>query len=145
MTRNPFDDIERMFDRMSSQLEPLEDDLFKGSVAVDIEDRGDEYVVTADLPGFEPDDIDVELAGETLTISAEHAGESEVESDEERRGETEGRYIRRERSERSVNRSVRLPEPLEEEGTDATHRNGVLTVTLPKQRGDEGGRSIPIS
>jgi len=91
MSRNPFDDIERMFDRMSGQLEPPEPfggGLVEASVPVDVEDAGDEFVVTADLPGVDRDAIDVQLAGETLTVSADR------ESDDEA---SEGRYVRRER------------------------------------------------
>ena len=139
MTRNPFDEIERMFDRMSRQLGPIEDELLDGSVPVDVEDRGDSFVVTADLPGFDREDVDVQLAGETLTISGSH------ETDDEAAGEDEtGRYVRRERRRRSVSRSVHLPEAVDQEGTEATYTNGVLTVTLPKQEAHDG-QSIPIN
>jgi HSP20 family protein len=138
MARNPFDEIERMFDRMSHQFETLDDDLFEGSVAVDIEDTGDAFVVTADLPGFDGDDIDVELSGETLTLSAAHSESTETEDEDDHR------YIRRERREQSVNRSIRLPAPVEEADTEASYNNGVLTVTLPKVGAGEG-HDIPIN
>ncbi|MFW5963555.1 MAG: Hsp20/alpha crystallin family protein [Natronomonas sp.] len=139
MARNPFDEIERMFDRMSHQLETLDDDIFEGSVPVDIEDTGDAFVVTADLPGFDRDDIDVELSGETLTLSASHSESTETEDENDDR-----RYIRRERREQSVNRSIRLPAPVEEEDTEASYNNGILTVTLPKV-GAGAGHDIPIN
>ncbi|MCY4729683.1 Hsp20/alpha crystallin family protein [Natronomonas gomsonensis] len=138
MARNPFDEIERMFDRMSHQFETLDDDLFEGSVAVDIEDTGDAFVVTADLPGFDGDDIDVELSGETLTLSAAHSESTETEDEDDHR------YIRRERREQSVNRSIRLPAPVEEADTEASYNNGVLTVTLSKVGAGEG-HDIPIN
>jgi HSP20 family protein len=128
-----------MFDRMSHQFETLDDDLFEGSVAVDVEDTGDSFVVTADLPGFDSDDIDVELSGETLTLSAAHSESTETEAEAD-----EGRYIRRERHEQSVNRSIRLPEPVEESDTEASYTNGVLTVTLPKVGSGEG-HDIPLN
>lgn len=136
MTRNPFDEIERMFDRMSRQFETFDEDLFEGSVAVDVEDVGDSYVVTADLPGYSRDDINVEIAGRTLTVSADYD-----EADET--GE-EGRYIRRERQRRSTSRSVRLPEEVDEAKAEAEYNNGVLTVTLSKLT-DSAGRDIPIN
>jgi HSP20 family protein len=89
--------------------------------------------VTADLPGFEKEDIEVTLADRTLRIEAEH--DAEVS--------TEGEYVRRERRHESASRSVRLPEAVAEEGIEATHSNGVLTVTLPK-RDAEGGTRIDI-
>jgi HSP20 family protein len=137
MSRNPFDDIERMFDRMSNRLEPFDEGAFQGSVAVDIEETDDAYVVTADLPGFDRDDIDVELAGDRLTLSATHTTEG---SDED-----EGRYLRRERRQQSVSRSVRLPEPVDEDATEAEYNNGVLTVTLPKEAEGDSGHDIPIN
>jgi HSP20 family protein len=133
MSQNPFDDIERMFDRMTRGFESIEGGLSE-SVAVDVAETDDEYVVVADLPGFDREDIDVELAGETLTVSAAADGNDE---DDDRR------YLRRERPRGPVSRSVRLPEAVDPEATDAAHEAGVLTVTLPKAAG-AGGRSIPI-
>jgi HSP20 family protein len=140
MSRNPFDDIERMFDRMSNRLEPFDQGVFEGSVAVDIEETDDAYVVTADLPGFDRDDVDVELAADRLTLSATHTDEESEEGDED-----EGRYLRRERRQQSVSRSVRLPEPVDESATEAEYRNGVLTITLPKETESNSGHDIPIN
>jgi HSP20 family protein len=134
MTRNPFDEIERMFDRMSRQFDPLEEGALEGSAPVDVEEVSDAFVVTVDLPGYDREDIDVQLAGETLTVSADRADEREES----------GRYIRRERTRQSVSRSVRLPDPVDEEGTEANYADGVLTVRLPKVA-DDDGHDIPIN
>ncbi|MFT4883396.1 MAG: HSP20 family protein [Natronomonas sp.] len=142
MSRNPFDEIERMFDRMSNRLEPFDEGVFEGAVAIDVEETDDAYVVTADLPGFDRDDIDVELAGDRLTLSATHTTETETEEGE---GDDEGRYLRRERRQQSVSRSVRLPEPVDESATEAEYHNGVLTVTLPKETEGDSGHDIPIN
>lgn len=140
MARNPFDEIERMFDRMSSQFDPMEGGALGGSlggsVPVDVEDTGDEYVVTADLPGYDREDVDVQLAGERLTVSADHTESTETGD--------EGHYVRRERRQRSVSRTVRLPEAVDESGTEARYQNGVLTVTLPKVDAEDG-HDIPIN
>lgn len=130
-----------MFDRMSDQFDPLDDGPLPsgplgGSVAVDVEDAGDEFVVTADLPGYDREDIDVQLAGERLTLSADRSESTETGDD--------GRYVRRERRQRSVSRTLRLPEPVDESGTEATYNHGVLTVTLPKAEPDDG-HDIPIN
>jgi HSP20 family protein len=140
MSRNPFDEIERMFDRMSTRLEPFDEGDFQGSVAVDLEETDGAYTVTADLPGFDRDDIDVELAGDRLTLSATHTEEKSEEGDED-----EGRYLRRERREQSVSRSVRLPDPVDEDAAEADYSNGVLTVTLPKETEGDSGQNIPIN
>lgn len=128
---NPFEEIEQLLDRMGSELEVP---ALSGGTAVDVADRGDEFVVTADLPGFDRDEVDVTLADTTLRIEAEHGGETEVE---------EGEYLRRERTREAASRTVRLPAAVDEAGVTATLDNGVLTVRLPK-RDAEGGREIEI-
>ena len=103
----------------------------RAEMSVDVADHGEEYVVTADLPGFDKEDIDVSLREDVLTISAEHEEETSEENDE-------GRYLRQERRHQSASRSVTLPERVDESGVSAQHRNGVLTVTLPKLDAEEG-------
>ena len=130
---NPFEKVEEMLRRMDQELggDPLGRAM--SSIPVDVRDRGDALVVTADLPGFEKDDIDVTLADRTLRIEAEQ----EAETSED------GEFIRRERRHKSASRAVRLPEAVAEDGIEATYSNGVLTVTLPK-RDAEGGTRIDI-
>ena len=101
--------------------------------SIDVADRGDEFVVTADLPGYQTEDIDLTLRGDELRINAERAQESETSGEED---ET-GRYIRKERRHQSVSRAVTLPEQVDEENVSAQYRNGVLTVTLPKTNAEE--------
>ncbi|WP_254536722.1 Hsp20/alpha crystallin family protein [Halomarina litorea] len=131
--RNPFEEIERVFEEMNRGLQAFDSDL-AGGVPVDVVERDDGYVVTADLPGYEKEDIDVRLSGSTLTLSAERSEESEEE---------EGEYVRRERTQKSVSRTVRLPGRLDESSTNAAYNNGVLTVTVGKADADTG-ESIPI-
>jgi HSP20 family protein len=126
---NPFDEVERLLDRMNAELGSA-----GGDVAVDVEERDDEYVVTADLPGFEGDDVAVTLDEGVLDIEAER---------DETREEATGEFLRRERTRESVRRSVRVPGEVDAERTEARYRNGVLTVRLPKSGGD-GGRRIEV-
>lgn len=136
---NPFDDIERMFDRLSDQFadfDPVELGSM-GAIAVDVRDEDDAIVVVADLPGYETDDIEVTLNDErTLHLYAERASETEETED--------GVYVRRERTKESIERTISLPDAVEDGETSATYDNGVLTVTLPKQTADEDSRSIPV-
>jgi len=138
---NPFDDIERMFDRLSDQfagIDPVELGGSLGGISVDVRDEADAVVVVADLPGYDTDDIEVQLTDErTLRLVAERETESE-ESDED------GVYVRRERTRESVERTIPLPEAVDDGETSAAYENGVLTVTLPKQTRDEDSRSIPV-
>ena len=138
MRRNPFDEIEEMLNRVSRQVEEgmaaggLQ---VPGTVPVDVADRTDEYVVTADLPGYETGDIELTLSDGTLQLEADRFDEGEF---------AEGRYIRRERTETSVNRRIRLPEPVDEDAVAAGFENGVLTVRLPKESGSEDSKQIDI-
>ncbi|WP_224447979.1 Hsp20/alpha crystallin family protein [Haloprofundus salilacus] len=133
---NPFEEIERLFDQLSRNFESSGMSKLK-DISVDLEERGDEFVVTADLPGYETDDIDLAVRDRQLTIRAEHSDTSETSDDA---------FLRRERTQRSVSRTVHFPEPVEEEASDASYRHGVLTVRLPKQdrRDDDEGHRIDI-
>jgi HSP20 family protein len=104
------------------------------AMAIDLVDRDDEFVATVDLPGFERDDVDIQVTDHTLRIEAEH---------EEILDEEEERLIRHERRHESTERSIRLPEEVDKEGVNANMKNGVLTVTLPKLETEEA-RKIEI-
>jgi len=145
--RNPFRDIERMFEQLSDQFEDAarrwEDepslewtgDESMRSMSIDLADTDDEFVVTADLPGFEKDEIDVTVLDTELKVSAEHEAETE---------EQEENYLRHERTRRAMSRSIRLPERVVEDDVTATYKNGVLTVRLPKAEPAEEGHEIDI-
>lgn len=124
----PFDDIDRMFDRMSNGFEGMSRDFDsmtrgRGEAPLDIADYDDEIVVVADLPGFESDGITVTLDEDRLSIEATR---------DDRSDDGDETYVRRERRLSSVRRTVRLPSEVIEDEATATYANGVLTVTLPK-------------
>ncbi|MFB6154404.1 MAG: Hsp20/alpha crystallin family protein [Haloferacaceae archaeon] len=140
--RNPFRDIERMFEQLSEQFdesarwwEGERPTSFAGSMSVDVADQAEAFVVTADLPGFEKDEIDVTISNSVLEIAAEHESETETREED---------YLRQERTSSSMSRSLRLPEPVREDDVSAKYKNGVLTVTLPKTEPKEEGRDIEI-
>jgi HSP20 family protein len=135
--RNPFEDIEKMFERMNDQFGQFNQMSVPAtqSLSVDLADNDDSFEVTADLPGYDREDIDLSVANRTLRISAER-DESTEEGDEN--------YLRRERRRRSVSRSLSLPEDVEEDEASAAYTNGVLTVTLPKTTSNEDSRRIDI-
>jgi HSP20 family protein len=89
--------------------------------AVDIEELDDTYVVEAELPGVERDDVDIELVGNELTISGEI-------TEKERAG------ILRKRTRRvgKFEFQVLLPDHVDSEHVDASLKDGVLTVRVPK-------------
>ncbi|TKX75667.1 Hsp20/alpha crystallin family protein [Halorubrum sp. GN11_10-6_MGM] len=129
---NPFDEIEQFFGRT-----PLGGDRAWGrdlrTADIDVTEYDDEFVVMADLPGFDRDGIDVRVDDGRLAIAAERDAERE---------DTDRRYIRRERRHESVTRTVDLPATVRPEDATATYRNGVLTVTIPLDAidADEGHR-----
>lgn len=128
--RRPFDDITDLFEQLGEEIDEVGEALetrARSDVAVDILERDDAFVVHADLPGFDREDIDLSVSGRELTIRAEST------ADEEAADETdEGRFHRRERRERSITRRVRLPGEVVAADATAKYNHGVLTVTLPK-------------
>ncbi|AFK18151.1 Hsp20/alpha crystallin family protein [Haloferax mediterranei ATCC 33500] len=134
MQRNPFDEIEDLFDRMGRSFEESGLARFQ-DISLDVVDHDDEIEVIADLPGFEKDDLDVSVQGRQLTIAAEHEESSDVDTEQ---------YVRRERSHRSVSRSLTLPTDVLREEITAAYQNGVLTVTLPKAEPGADSTEIDI-
>jgi HSP20 family protein len=88
----------------------------------DVVETDEGIEVTVELPGMEQQDVEVSLAGDTLTIR----GEKKVERKDEKKG-----YYISERSYGSVFRSIPLPPGCEADKADASFRNGVLTVKIP--------------
>lgn len=95
-------------------------------VKTDIKDKGDKYVLEAELPGFEKEDIKIDITGGTLTLSAERSSEKTDEN------KNEG-YIRRERRQGSYRRSFDLS-GVDAEKIAAEYKNGVLYLDLPKKQ-----------
>ena len=138
-----------MFDRLSRQFEEAtggwqadEDWLSargREAMAADVADAGDEFVVTVDVPGYDRDEVTVEVSDHTLHVEATHE-ESAEETDED----GEGTYLRRERAHRSLRRSIRLPDEVVPENVSARLRNGVLSVHVAKADPTTTPRRIEI-
>jgi HSP20 family protein len=95
----------------------------EGALAVDVYETDDSVVVEAAVPGLKPEDVDINITGETLTIKGETTFEEKVEREN---------YIRQERRYGSFCRAVALPDGLDKDEAEADFENGVLTVTFPK-------------
>ncbi|AUX10641.1 hsp20-type chaperone [Halalkaliarchaeum desulfuricum] len=143
--RDPFGEIDELFERLNRELDQLGGQLDTGlpgrGVKVDLAEHDEELVVTADLPGYEKDDIEVTVQERTLTIEADREEETEREDE----GDDGPRYHRRERSRTAVSRRIRLPVEVDRADAKARYANGVLTITLPKLTADEGGHTIDVS
>lgn len=92
----------------------------------DIKDEGDRFVMETEMPGFDKKDINIDINGDVLTLSAKH--ETNTEDKDEK-----GKYIRRERSFGSYKRSFDLT-GVDAQNIDAEYTNGILTLTLPKKQ-----------
>ncbi|MCP0914097.1 MULTISPECIES: Hsp20/alpha crystallin family protein [Legionella] len=94
------------------------------SPAVDIKETNDKYIVTADLPGVEKDDIHLSLENNALTIK----GERRYEKTEEKEG-----FSRIERMQGQFYRRFILPETTDESKIKAKYKKGVLEIVIPKK------------
>lgn len=112
---NLFDVFDRFFERSNAALPDFR---------TDIRELDGSYLLEAELPGFNKEDLNLELKDGVLTISATHKEESE-EKDEQ------GNYLRRERRYGSYSRSFDVS-GIDEQNISASYENGILKLTLPK-------------
>lgn len=91
--------------------------------AIDVHETPDELVVTAALPGVKPDDVEITMTGQSLTLRGEFKADDKVERDQ---------YLYRERRYGAFNRSLQLPVRVQGEKADATFADGILTLRIPK-------------
>ncbi len=94
-----------------------------GSLPLDVYQTDNEVIVKASLPGFKPEEVDISITGDTLSIKGEHKEESETKKED---------YLLKERRYGSFSRTVTLPVEIQSEKAEAVFENGVLTLTLPK-------------
>jgi HSP20 family protein len=84
--------------------------------------------VTAEVPGVSPEDIDISVVGETMTLSGTHHPDELEEN---------VRYHRQERGYGDFTRSLQLPFPVDVNKVEATFRNGVLMIAMPRAEEDK--------
>jgi HSP20 family protein len=90
---------------------------------IDMYQTDESVVVKATLPGIKPEEVDITISGDTLTIKGETRTEKEVKKEN---------YFRQEISYGAFNRNILLPSSLQTDKADATFENGVLTLNIPK-------------
>ncbi|MFA9461141.1 Hsp20/alpha crystallin family protein [Thiohalorhabdus sp. Cl-TMA] len=93
--------------------------------AVDVQEDSANYTITADLPGVDPENIDVSLENGVLTIRGERQDDRRAES---------GEYKRVERIRGTFFRRFTLPDTADAENVKAKSRNGILEIVIPKQK-----------
>ena len=124
----------RDFERMRRDMDRLWDSFFERGVrrtdeegewlpSLDVAETKNDVVVKAEIPGMDPKDIDISLTNGLLTIKGEK---------KEEREEKEKDYHLVERSYGTFTRWIRLPKEVQRDKINASYKNGVPTVTLPK-------------
>jgi HSP20 family protein len=129
---DPFNEMVSLRDAVSHLFEdafirpagwPLPFEGAAWSMPVDVIETKDNVIVKAAVPGVKPDEVDVSITGETLTIKGETKAEEKFE---------EGSYLRKERRFGAFQRTLALPVNVVADKAKAEFENGVLTLTLPK-------------
>jgi len=118
---DPFDDlVRRMFKpvRWEAQDQPLQ-------IKVDVEENDKAYTVKAEIPGVKKEDINVQIEGNQVAISAESKQEKDVKEN--------GKVIRSERYYGALYRSFSLGQDVDQAGASAKYADGILQLTLPKK------------
>lgn len=98
-------------------------DLERGELSLDMYQTANDVVVKAALPGVKPEEVDISITGDTLTIKGEHKEEQEVKQAD---------YFHREHCYGSFSRSLTIPVKVKSDKAEAIFENGILTLTLPK-------------
>ena len=139
-------DVTRYNDRSGRRDLSLFDDFFDSMLgawdnyssrvpAVDVEETDKEFIIKAEMPGFNENNVKITVDKHVLHISGEVD-----ETDKEKEGK---KYLIRERRHSSFDRSFSLPDGLDESAISAAFENGILTVTLPKTP-EEKPRKIEV-
>ena len=90
---------------------------------MDMYQTANDVVVKAALPGVKPEEVDISITGDTLTIKGEHKEEKEVKQED---------YFHKERSYGTFSRSLLIPVQIKADKAEAVFENGILTLNLPK-------------
>lgn len=126
-----FDDLINRFGESWGDEWPLAERI----PSLDLTESNGTLEAKMDVPGMSPDEIEIEVNGDTLTISGEHKEETKEEDKEKK-------FHRVERRSGSFRRSVSLPCSVKESEVSAEYKDGVLTITMPKT---ENARSHRVS
>lgn len=114
--------FENFWGRMNRPLTGVDRPFGEGQPRSDVFETADGVEVTVELPGVQQEDVELSVAGDTLTVR----GEKQVEREDEKKG-----YYISERSYGSVYRTIPLPSGIDTDRAYASFRNGVLTVRIP--------------
>ncbi|MCB8976851.1 MAG: Hsp20/alpha crystallin family protein [Ardenticatenaceae bacterium] len=112
-----FNEVDRLFER------PYARTASEWSIALDVAETEEAYLVKATVPGINPDEMEITLEDGVLSLKGEIKQDEEVE---------EAKYHVRERRYGSFSRSIRFPMAVNGDAVEATYTNGVLNLNIPK-------------
>lgn len=115
--------MQRQMDHLFYSFSPLRHGVGHSYPSVNLWTNQDGAVVTAEVPGVSPKDMEIKVVGETLTVSGERQPAEVSEK---------ARYHRQERGFAKFTRSIPLPFPVETGKVEASFQDGVLQITLPR-------------
>ena len=122
------ENLQREMNRLFSDFMPTRFRAASEFPAMNIWADENSVLVTAELPGIKVDDLDINVLGENLTISGERTPEELPE---------DAQYHRRERGFGKFTRSIQLPYQVDVKKVNASFKNGVLSITLPRAESDK--------
>jgi HSP20 family protein len=120
--------MDELFTALSGHRRPLMEPPWREArlfPLLNVKEIDEAYVVTAEIPGMKNEDLEIKIEGDTLTLKGER---KPIELGEG------ASYHRRERATGTFQRSLTLPRKVDPENVKATYKNGVLTITLKKEK-----------
>ncbi len=117
--RNEFDLLDEMF------ADPFFSENESRVMKTDIKEKKDKYLIDVELPGYQKEDIKIDVEDGYLTVRAERNSSNEEKED--------GKFIRRERYVGSCSRSFYVGTEIQSEDIKASFKNGMLKVEIPKK------------
>jgi len=129
----PFDEIDRFFSDEDWFLPILP--RFQAGPVMDVYETDKDVVAEVNLPGIDPEKIDISVKNQILRVS----GSSEEKTEEKKKG-----YWRKEIRKGLFEREVRLPSDVQEDKIDAMYEKGVLKIVIPKTKAKAAEKKVKI-
>lgn len=123
----PFDELDRFFDGFPS----MNTGRVGFDMAVDLYEESNNVIAEMNVPGIDPEKVDVTVEGDFLRIAGRR------EEEQERKGK---QFYAKEIRRGSFERTIRLPERVDDEHVTAEYKEGVLRVVMPKRTSSEKGK-----
>lgn len=115
--------MDRMFEDSILRRLQATSDSTDGYLATDVHQTDDAITIKAVMPGVKPDDVEISITGETVTIRGESKKEEEIK---------EENYLLRERQYGTYSRTLQMPVQIQGDKAEAVFEDGILILTLPK-------------